>query len=309
MREAPIRVFDLLSTNEDNSSLATAPALAKLRRLELTQNNLQERTAILASPYLRSLPELELALFLDDPAAVARIEEDLRPLAGLRVLSLHYGRIDPSALVPFATFVKTRGLELVDVRSVNLPYKGIDELRAHLGDQHLLPRPEPRVPFRFGFLDLSNSKLDPNETRALIKSGEFRSATKLAFGYPHVGDDVVADLARAGTFPSLVGLYVGATGITDTGASVLAREAVGLERLETLHLGHVPASRKATTSVSADVVRDLAHSPRLPALRSIVQHQEHHVYTDGAREDREVIPIERGDGRVVEWIIDHTIWP
>lgn len=36
---------------------------------------------------------------------------------------------------------------------------------------------------------------------------------------------------------------------------------------------------------------------------------EHHVYTGGAREDTETIPITRADGRIVESVIWHRIWP
>ena len=75
-------------------------------------------------------------------------------------------------------------------------------------------------------------------------------------------------------------------------------------------LGDVAADGPpARSGVSDAAVRTLARSPHLPALRRITRGQEHRAYTDGAREGPETTPIHRDDGRVVESIIHHAIWP
>ncbi len=313
MRAAPIRVYDRTPYFPNQAAqLAACPALARLRRLTLP-SDFQDNATILASPHLAGLRELELAMFLDDEAAVARLALELRHLLGLRVLSTHHGRIAGSACGALARLADGLRLELIDVRGANVSEAGVAELRANLGEGRVLPRPAPRVPFRFGVLDLGASRLETAELRGLIESGEFRTAVKLWFGQHQIGDGGVAHLARSGAFPSLVELHLGA-GVTDRAASLLAREAVGLERLERLDLGEVPAEgtkigARDGSGVGDAVVRALARSPRLPALRTISRSKEYRAYATGAREGPERISIERDDGSVVESVIHHSIWP
>jgi hypothetical protein len=162
-------------------------------------------------------------------------------------------------------------------------------------------------------LTLSWSKFDVKNLGALIDSGEYRSATRLLVGV-RIRDDGLAKIARSGGFPALVELNVGGTGITDIGAYALAEHAVGLDHLETISLGDVPRERDdigATDEfgVSDDGVRALALSPKLPALRTITRSKEYRHTPPESREEREVIPITRPDGRVVESVIYHSIWP
>lgn len=130
---------------------------------------------------------------------------------------------------------------------------------------------------------------------------------------PRVGDADVAHLARAGAFPALTELELAGTALTNVGARALANEAVGLERLERLDLGDVPAEgsnvgARDGSGVSDDVVAELARSPRLPALCSITRAKEYRHTFDG-HEGREVTVIQCEGGRVVESIVFHMIWP
>ncbi len=128
-----------------------------------------------------------------------------------------------------------------------------------------------------------------------------------------IGDDGVVLLARSGGFPSVEELHIGAIGLTGRAARALAREAVGLDHLERLELGEVPAEgsqigARDGSGVSDAGVEELARSPHLPALRRIERGKEHR-FVPGGREGREVIEILRADGRVVESWIYHSIWP
>jgi uncharacterized protein (TIGR02996 family) len=313
MRDAPIRVYDVHNGYGHGALLAHCVALGKLRCLKLVSASTEDRAAILGSPYLVALRELTLPVQLDHPRAVEQLADDTRGLRGLRVLRLE-GTIMSQACDALAELAAERGLELLDVTSaVVLPLGSVAQLRAKLGEDRVLPRPVPRFSYRFGVLDLSAAQLSAGEIRALIDRGEYRSAHKLVLTNNRIGDHGVAHLARSGAFPSLTELQLADTRLTDAGARLLAHQAVGLEHLEHLELGDVPAEgsdigARDKSGVSDAVVRELARSPRLPALRSITRGKEYRHRIDG-REGREVVPIQRDDGRVVESIILHTMWP
>lgn len=302
MRDAPIRVYDPNPVHGQGAALANCPALAKLRCLKLGHvTAVDDRAAILASPYLVGLRELELTPWLLDASSVAKLGWQLRRLRGLRVLTMHYGTIEGSACMALGLLAKVLRLELLHIAGTRMPDSGLVKLRSILGTDRVLPRPEPSMTFRFGVLDLSKSSA--MAIRALIDSGKHRSATKLVFKNNRIGDDVIAHVARSGAFPALVELDLDGTGITDDGARVLAREAVGLEQLAAIDLGEVPGG------VGDAAIEELARSPRLPSLRTIVRGWEHRPYTEHAREEKEVVSIRRADGRVVESIIHHWIFP
>ncbi|HRH00378.1 MAG TPA: hypothetical protein PLR99_29240 [Polyangiaceae bacterium] len=171
----------------------------------------------------------------------------------------------------------------------------------------------PRVTFRGDVLEVAYGALDAASLRALIERGEHRDATKVVLVGNPIGDEGVALLARSGGFPSVTELCLGASGLSDKGARALAQEAVGLDHLERLDLGEVPAESDRVgardgSGVSDAGVEELARSPRLPALRTIDRGKEHR-FVPGGREGRELIEIRRADGRVVESRITHSIWP
>lgn len=174
-------------------------------------------------------------------------------------------------------------------------------------------RIEPRVTFQGGVLEVAYGTVDPASLRTLIESGEYRDATKVVLVGTPIGDDGVAFLARSGGFPSVTELHLGATGITDKGARALAQDAVGLDHLERLDLGDVPAESsrigaRDDSGVSDSGVEEIARSLRLPALRRIDRGKEYR-FVPGGREGREIIEIRRADGRVIESCIYHLIWP
>ncbi len=308
MREAPIRVYHMTPYFEGHAALlAACPALARLRKLRLHIVQRDDIATILASPHLVGLRELELSLQLDGEVAVAELGLALRHLDGLEVLSTFYGTIDQSACAALAHLAERLDLELLDVRGTHVSAVGLAEIRTILAEDRVLPRPEPRVSFRFGLLDLHQSKLDAEEIRGLIDSGEFRAATKLVLPCSLIGDAGVEHLIRSGAFPSLVELR--APGITNDAALSLAREAVGLDHLEIMDLDDAPSERNGGRGVSDWAALAIARSTRLPAVRRIERGYEHHCYADGAREDTETLPIARDDGRTVESVIWHRIWP
>ncbi|MBL8621173.1 MAG: TIGR02996 domain-containing protein [Myxococcales bacterium] len=316
MRAAPIRVYDAGPIHGQGASLAACPALARLRRLRLRAPGDADRAAVLASPHLGALPELELALQLDGPPAVARLAAELRHLRGLRRLSTHYGTIGGRACAALGELARARGLEVLDVRSAAIPAAGVAQLRAILGEARVLPRPASRVSFRFGVLDLSGTSLSPAEIAAEIATGAYASAIRLVFGRNRLGDAGVAQLAACGQLPALTELDLHGADITDAGARALATTAVGLDHVAHVALGEVPRAgdgigAQDETGVSDAAVDALARSPRLPGLRSITRTKTYRHGAGGAdaRDDREVTPIRHADGRVVESIVVHSLWP
>lgn len=316
MRAAPIRVYDAGPIHGQGASLAACPALARLRRLRLRAPGDTDRAAVLASPHLDALPELELALQLDGAPAVARLAADLRHLRGLRRLSTHYGTIDGRACAALGKLARVRGLELLDVRSAVIPAAGLAELRAILGEARVLPRPPQRVSFRFGVLDLSGTSLTAAEVVAVIATGAYASAVRLVLGRNRLGDAGVAQLAACGQLPALAALELDEAGLTDAGAHALASTAVMLDHVAQLALGEVPRAGDGVgaqddTGVSDAGVEALARSPRLPGLRSITRTKTYRHGAGGsdARDERQVTPIRRADGRVVESIVLHSLWP
>lgn len=174
-------------------------------------------------------------------------------------------------------------------------------------------RIEPRVTFQGGVLEVAAGTVDAASLRTLIESGAYRDATKVVLAGTPIGDDGVAFLARSGGFPSVTELYLGATGITDKGARALAQEAVGLDHLERLDLGDVPAESsqigaRDDSGVSDAGVEEIARSPRLPALRTLDRVKEYR-FAPGGREGREIVELRRADGRVVESCLFHMMWP
>ena len=311
---APIRAYYPLHAGGSGwfQALANFPALAKLRRLDL-QNvfKAEELRTLFVSPHLTQLREVQLHRALETPADVAELADLLEPLTGLRVLLIS-GFYNRAARDAFVRFVKDRRFERVYLFGAGGNALTVDELYAELGDVLADPRPDYPVKFRFGVLELSWQKFDAKNFPALLASREYRSAKQLIIRV-RIGNDGLEQLARSGAFPELVELNLGGTGLTDAGAYALAEHAVGLDKLETISLGDVP--REASNigamdefGISDDGVRALALSPRLPALHTITRSKEYRNSFDG-REGREVIPITRPDGRVVESIIYHSIWP
>lgn len=123
-----------------------------------------------------------------------------------------------------------------------------------------------------------------------------------------VGDAVVRLVATSRAFPALAELNLGESGLTDAGVRALANQAVGLDVLSEIDLGAAPGGREPG-GISDDAARELALSPRLPALTQVARSIEHHVYADGAREGTDEIEIRRDDGRVVRSVINHFVWP
>jgi hypothetical protein len=177
----------------------------------------------------------------------------------------------------------------------------------------VLPRPAPRVSFRFGVLDLSGTSLSPAEVAAVIATGAYVSAIRLVLGRNRLGDAGVARLAACGQLPALTELDLDGAGITDAGAHALATTAVGLDHVAHLALGEVPApatasARKTTPASASAAVDALARSPRLRAALDHPHHLPARRRRRDARDDREVTPIRRADG-ARQPIILHGLWP
>lgn len=172
------------------------------------------------------------------------------------------------------------------------------------------PRPPPVDPgppsFEDGVLSFDSPSFPLARIRALIRSGEYRDARELRFRHGDEADGFLRFVATSRAFPALVALSIGSWDLTDRGVRALATEAVGLDHLEEVDLGE---GERDQLKISDDAVEALARSPRLPALRKITRGIEHHVYGGAARDGTEVTRIERPDGRVVESVLHHTVWP
>lgn len=317
MTDAPIRVLDLFHVDGHGEALARCRALSRLRELRLPATTADDRTAVLGSRHLRGLRVLRVTVELEGRRVVANLDEATRGLVELAVLEID-GAVDHAACTALADLAMARRLERLDVTRARIGPTDLDALRTRLGEARVLPAPETGVSYRGGVLDLSAGTLAVDQILALIDSGRYRRAKRLVLSRTGIGDAGVAHLARSGAFPSLVALALEGAGVTDAGARVLAHEAAGLDQLEQLSLGEVPAEApnigaRDGSGVSRAVVLELARSSRLPALRSITQSREYRIGQPGAHDDRgegtEVIPLERPDGRVVEWCVFHMIWP
>lgn len=302
MRDAPIREWRI-SDVCDPARLAACPSLARLRSLELPDASREDRAIVLASPHLGVLRELLVDDYIQTAAGIDTLAKDLRGLPSLRVLTLQ-GALLADAVPALIDLVKSRDLAL------EVPYMTfksdsiIETLWEELGDR-VWPRRLPRVPFENGVLsfNLPTDSLSLAQIRALIATGEYRSAVKIRLGSACDGDELAELFATCGAFPLLVDANLG---ITDAGVYALASKAIGLDHLESINL---PGEDRDKAGVSDIAVETLARSTRLPSLRKISRSVTHHVYSAGARDDTEVIPIQRADGRIVESIIGHNLWP
>ncbi|MCE9578353.1 MAG: hypothetical protein K8W52_34820 [Deltaproteobacteria bacterium] len=239
----------------------------------------------------------EIAVVRKREAAVRRRMTKLRAQDAARIAAAV-----PLAAAPLAAITPTRASGLAS----SLP--AADERPVLQGDP-----PALRMAFQAGRLEVATGILDAASLAVLIEGGEYRSATAVVFTHAALRDEGVAYLARSGGFPAVTELGLGGTSMTDTGARLFAQGAVGLDRLETLDLGDVPAEpdrfgARDPSGVSDAGVELIACSSRLPALCRIIRRHEHRQ-PGSYREDTEIIAIARADGRVVESIIEHSIWP
>ncbi len=306
LRDAPIRVVELTPLASLGPTVARCSTLARLRGLHLGALPREDRAAVLASAHLAGLRELETSDWFDTAAAVGALAEDLRGLGALRVLRLD-GRLSTAAVPALIDLVVARGLERLDVRFCSLqPRSIIKTLWEALGDERVRPRRLPAVPYEGGVLELGRPGFSVEQVRELVATGKYRGATELRLHRNCIGDEVAALVATSRAFPALETLNLAASGLTDLGVLTLATEAVALDRLEQVHLGEGERDR---LGISDEAVEALARSSRLPALRRITRGIEHHVYGGSARDDIEVTRFRRDDGRVVESVLAHSIWP
>ena len=172
------------------------------------------------------------------------------------------------------------------------------------------PPPPPVDPgppsFADGVLTFDSPSYSVERARAVIEIGHYRDTKELRISNGARADALLRFVARSRAFPALITLFIGAAGLTDRGVRALATQAVELEHLEEVDLGE---GERDQLRISDEAVELLARSRRLPALRKITRGIEHHVYGGSARDDVEVKRIERDDGRVVESVIHHTVWP
>ena len=306
MRDAPIRVCELREIGGNGARLAACPALARLRRLELPSPPAADRATLLGSPHLARLRELTLRDRFDTAESLDTLAADLRGLSALRVLVL-MGTLSRDAVPGLIELVQSRDLEQLDVEFATLRPKSILEtLWDALGDERMRPRRLPRVPFENAVLSFGSQTYSLAQIRALVETGLYRGAVALETGPTSIGDEVVTFLATSSAFPSLVELDLSGSNVTNRGVLVLASKAVGFDHLESIHLD---GDDRDVLGISDTVVEVLARSTRLPALRKISRTVTHHVYAADARDDTEVISIQRDDGRVVESHIGHLLWP
>lgn len=310
-RNAPIRMYQPIAPQGWAAILAQCPALARLRTLRIDNCFADDARIVLASPHLANLREIRIHWHLETAAAVDALADATKNLTALRSIAIS-GFYNMAASRALARFVKQRRFEHVRVHGAGGSSVTIADLYGQLGNVLQDPRPTLPVVFRFGKLQFDGHNVDAKFVRAAIDSGEYRRATTVVLNGVRIGDDGIEHLARSGAFPNLVDLQISGTGITDRGAFALA-DGSGLDKLEVIDLGDVPREAdhigaRDGSGVSDDGVRALALSPRLPAIREIHRGKEYRHSFDG-HEGRESMPIQRPDGRVVESVIFHSIWP
>lgn len=145
------------------------------------------------------------------------------------------------------------------------------------------------------------------EIRALLDSGLCRNAKRFEVGYHLDSSEIVEYIARAGALPHLQELVVSNMPVSDRAALALARDAVDLNELALIDFGDI--GPRAGGGVTDSVVTEVAHSPRLPALRSINRVVEHRHSSDpGARDGIDTQTLTRADGTTVELIVSHWIY-
>jgi len=121
------------------------------------------------------------------------------------------------------------------------------------------PPPAPRAAATREATRLQRPSFEPQsleQVRALIASGEYRSAVRL--------------VATSRAFLALVELNLCESGLTDAGVRALANQAGGLDVLSEIDLGAAPGGREPG-GISDAAARELALSPRLPALTQIAR--------------------------------------
>jgi uncharacterized protein (TIGR02996 family) len=300
MQDAPILEYLARGAAGEGPLLAACPTLARLRRLDLRWYD--DRAAIVASPHLQgTLHELRLPVRLASAGDVAALAGDLGALSALRRLTLT-GTLTKDAVPSLVELVESRGLERLELQFCTLsPTTILETLWAELGDERVRPRRVPRIALADGVLALPNLS-SAEQLRALLATGEYRSAVELRLGHSSIGDALVAVIASSRALPALRELNLGGSNITDAGVHALAAQAVGLDALARIDLGVAPGGREPG-GVSDAAAEALARSPRLPALTRIDRSIEHHVYAADARDDAEIVEIRRDDGRVVESVL------
>ncbi|MBK9035605.1 MAG: hypothetical protein IPL61_30830 [Myxococcales bacterium] len=312
---APVRSLDVLfGVGGKGHQLAACPALAKLRKLTFfAGSDVPDLLAIATSPYLTQLPELALQNLQLSAPVMAQLD-DARNFPGLRVLHLHWCRVDADVWPRVLQFAERRKLDLLDVDSSGISAPNLELLQRSLGHR-VRPAPPPARDLtptglaartRFGRLDVRALAPTADEWRGILARGPYEQVTELTL--PRLGDAGVVELARSGMFPALLTLNAAGAELGARGIAALA-DATGLAALEVLELGEGLCERHPR-GVPDDAVTLLARSPALRSLRRIERSREWHAYGPGAREGEEVTTITRGDkAKLVEDAVYHSIWP
>jgi uncharacterized protein (TIGR02996 family) len=231
-------------------SLARWPGLARIRRLNLSFNELTEDHVadLLASPHLAELEELDLCNNKQiGPKAAQAIAASPR-MRNLRSLNLS-GNIGLEGVRALA-----QSPHLADLRELKLS-------SGQLGDEGAQALATSPYLCRLQGLDVGCNGIGPQGIGALCESENFRHLTRLDVLSNDLGDAGVRRLARSEAFPILRSLDLRSVGLSPAGAAELGRSAdwPGLTSLDL----------EGNAKLDAQGLLAILSSPRFGGLRSL----------------------------------------
>ena len=223
-----------------------APALARLEALDLGNNFLRPRIALLtggAVPFrLKSLDLSDNDLDREAAAGLA----GWSGLEGLRELDLANNRLRVTGAQHLAASALLAGLRRLGLRNCAI---GVTGMRALAASAHLAG---------LGTLEVSGNGIGRKGLRAVLESPYLTGLTALHLGGNQIGDEGVAMLARWPFLARQRALHLSDNGITDRGLALLA-ESPAVANVRELNL--------SANGFGDAGLRAVAQSPHLRELR------------------------------------------
>jgi uncharacterized protein (TIGR02996 family) len=232
------------------SRLASCPALARIRELQLTSGcNLSEEglRVLVGSSHIGSLTWLKLAHNRIGPGG-ARLLAGWPALAPLRYLELNSTDVGDEGLIALAGSPHFRQLTRIDLRHNKIGPAGF---RA-FAETGCWPRLQ--------VLQLANNNAGDEDARQLSRARQWTALMELNLSYNRIGDEGMIALAGARHLAGLRFLHLGGNGIGDAGAIALAGAG---------HLGQLRSLSLFSNLIGDEGALALGRSPHFAELREL----------------------------------------